>query len=408
MLERFRTSTPVRQVAMVVAALAIISLVLAAIWFFVLRVQYAPIFARLRPADAAAIVGELDKRKIPYRLAQGGTTIAVPADQADAVRLSLAGSEAVLKGAIGFELFDKSDMGITDFAQKINYQRALQGELERTIASLDGVESARVHLSMGDDRLFRQDRAPPKASVTLRMRDAGPVPPATVIGVQQLVSAAVPLLDASAVVVVDEAGRVMGAAGHAGAAGVGLPPRMAEKRAIEQYFEARARAALERVFGPDYIAVAVAAAIPAAETDPALDPARRAFPLQISLRPRNELAGKAREGARAIVARALGLDSVLGDTVVFETPQPFAAGSLPPTGPARRTIAAAAPADEGANLTIYLAAGALGLVLLASAAVLALLGRPRARPLDEDARSTFADRLRQLMDEEVAHDPAQA
>jgi hypothetical protein len=93
---------------------------------------------------------------------------------------------------------------------------------------------------------------------------------------------------------------------------------------------------------------------------------------------------------------------------VFETPQPFTAGSLPPAGPAPRTIAAAAPADEGANLSFYLAAGALGLLLLASAAVIALLGRPRARPLDEDARSTFADRLKQLMDEEVAHDPAQA
>lgn len=393
---------------MVVMALAIVSLALAAAWFLVFRVEYQQIFTRLRPGDAAAIVAELDKRKVPYRLAEGGTTIAVPADQADAVRLSLAGSEAVLKGAVGFELFDKSDMGITDFAQKINFQRALQGELERTISTLDGVETARVHLSMGDDRLFRQDRAPPKASVTLRMRDAGPVPPGTVRGVQQLVSAAVPLLDASAVVVVDEAGRVMSAAGAGDATGVILPPRMAEKRAIEQYFEARARAALEGVFGADYIAVSVSADVPQADPTEQLDLARRSFRLQTSLRPRNELADKAREGARAIVARAIGLSSALGDTIVFEAPQPVLAEPLPPAGPTPRAVASVAPAAEAASLTAYLAAGALALVLLACAAVLALLGRSAAQPLDEEARSTFADRLKLLMDEEVAHDPAQA
>lgn len=393
---------------MVVTALAIVSLALAAAWFLVFRVEYQPIFARLRPGDAAAIVAELDKRKIPYRLAEGGTTIAVPADQADAVRLSLAGSEAVLKGAVGFELFDKSDMGITDFAQKINYQRALQGELERTIATLDGVETARVHLSMGDDRLFRQDRAPPKASVTLRMRDARPVPPGTVIGVQRLVSAAVPLLDASAVVVVDEAGRVMGAAGAGDATSAVLPPRMAEKRAIEQYFAARARAALEGVFGPDYIAVSVSAEVPQVDPAPPLDLARRSFRVQVSLRPRNELADRAREGARTIVAQAIGLSSALGDTVVFEPPQPVSAALLPPAGPAPAMTASAAPAAEAASLTAYLAAGALALSVLACAAMLPLLRRPRAQPLDEDARASFADRLKRLMEEEGGHDPAQA
>jgi flagellar M-ring protein FliF len=411
MIERFRNSPAKSQVAIVMAALALVSLLLTALWFGVFRVDYKPIFSHLRPADAAAIVGELDKRKIPYRLGDAGTTIAVPEGQADAVRLRLADSDAVLKGDVGFELFDKSDMGITDFAQKIDYQRALQGELERTISTLDGVENARVHLSMGDNRLFRQDRAPPKASVTLRMHDRGEVPPGTVAGVQQLVSAAVPLLDPSAVVVLDEAGVVMSAADAAGlAGGAVLPPEMAEKAAIEQYYAARARSALEGPFGPDYFAVDVVADVAKSGSAAHFDMKNRTFPLQVGLRPRSELAGRASEDARAIVAKVVGLNAALGDTIVFEAPQPFASNMAQPSIPAPRALrlTSPSPAPDSPDANAYLAVSGIGFGLLCLALLIWLLFRRRPRPLDEEARLGFAERLKSLLDEEAADERAQA
>src|SRR5688572_70501 len=128
---------------------------LAAGYYFFLRTEYAVLYSDLRPADASAVVAELDGRGIAYQLRDAGSTIAVAADGADAARLAIAGSHVPSRAAVGFELFNESDMGLTDFAQRINYQRALQGELARTIMTISGVESARVHLALPERSLFR-------------------------------------------------------------------------------------------------------------------------------------------------------------------------------------------------------------------------------------------------------------
>ena len=127
---------PVRLIAIV---FALVFGVLALGYFLFLRPGYVPVFSNLRPAEASAVAAQLDAKSIAYRLGDNGTTIAVPSDQADQARLLIAGSDVALKGGVGFELFNKSDMGLTDFAQKINYQRALQGELARTIMMMDGI-----------------------------------------------------------------------------------------------------------------------------------------------------------------------------------------------------------------------------------------------------------------------------
>jgi flagellar basal-body M-ring protein/flagellar hook-basal body protein fliF len=207
--DRFRALSTFQQIALVAVGIASICVLLGSIWYFALRVPYGVLFSGLRPSDAAAIVSDLDRKKIPYRLADGGATILVPADIADRTRLNVTTDDVPLKGTTGFELFDKSDMGLTDFAQKINYQRALQGELERTIQTLDGVDSARVHLSLGEDRIFRDDQVPPKASVMVRMQKGSTLSISTAQGIQHLVAAAVPNLDAANVVILDEKGRIV-------------------------------------------------------------------------------------------------------------------------------------------------------------------------------------------------------
>ncbi|MET0182994.1 MAG: flagellar basal-body MS-ring/collar protein FliF [Caulobacterales bacterium] len=197
------------QVRLAAIVFAVIIAVLVAIYFFAFRQNYTVLFDNLEPAEAAAVVAELDKQKATYKLGNGGAQILVPEGKHDALRLSIAGSNLPLHGLEGFELFNESDMGLTDFAQKIKYQRALQGELARTIMMIDGVEDARVHIAMPERALFRGAQNTTKAAVTLVMRAPEYETPASIEGVQRLVAAAVPDLLTSDVVVLNAHGEVI-------------------------------------------------------------------------------------------------------------------------------------------------------------------------------------------------------
>jgi len=212
MFDRFKTATSQQQILLAVGAAGLVSILLFLAWFYFLRTTYETLFTNMRMSDASAVVAEMDRKKIPYRLSNGGTTILVPSEKVDGARLDMMGGNIPLKSTVGFELFNKADLGLTDFAQKINYQRALQGELERTIMTLDGIESARVHLSLGEDRLFRDDQVAPKASVTVRMTNGRRLSEGAAQGVRRLVAAAVPKMDASDVVILDEEGQTVSVA----------------------------------------------------------------------------------------------------------------------------------------------------------------------------------------------------
>lgn len=192
------------------AAIFAVLLVLLVGWYFlVLRQDYAVLYSDLRPQEAASIVDALEKQGLSYRIGAGGSEIRVPASKLDTVRLQLASSDAPLGRLDGFELFNDSDMGLTDFAQKIRYQRALQGELARTIMRMEGVAEARVHISMPERTLFRGERRKAEAAVTLVMRTPRDETPARIEGVQRLVAAAAPDLLVSDVVVLNARGEVI-------------------------------------------------------------------------------------------------------------------------------------------------------------------------------------------------------
>src|SRR3990170_3931754 len=122
-----------RQLRLILLILAATLVVLSAIYVFVLRVRYVPAYENIRESDAAAIVAELEAGGIPYRIENQGHDVLVPEDRAAEAQVLVAGADIPLGGTVGFELFNDSDMGLTEFAQKINLQRALQGELARTI-----------------------------------------------------------------------------------------------------------------------------------------------------------------------------------------------------------------------------------------------------------------------------------
>jgi flagellar M-ring protein FliF len=397
--ERFRAASQTQQILIAAGGALAIALVLAVAWFAFLRTPYQMLFSGLRASDAAAIVADLDKRKIPYRLSHGGTAIEVPADIVDTTRLAVMTSDLPLKGTVGFELFNKSDMGLTDFAQKINYQRALQGELERTIMSLDGVDSARVHLSLGEDRLFRDDRVPPTASVTIHMARGGTLSAAAAQGIQRLVAAAVPKLDAENVVILDEHGGLVGGVSAGAPATEAATPDVQEARAVEQFYAGLVRAGLERAYPLNSIAVTIHADATAEEIA-AWNPAARTFALHIVLTPAAPLDGTAQETVRKLVADAVGKSEGRVDGIDFAAvPAPHTV----PAAPAPRATAPSLPvsfAEDDGGVTAEIAFAVMLVLVILAGFFFAARQLRASRRLTAAQREDFVLRLRALLAKE--------
>lgn len=401
-----------RQYRLLALTFAVLFVLLALGYYYFIRTEYAVLYSGLRPADASAIVAELDSKGVAYQLEDQGTTILVPKGESDSVRLAIVRSDAPLKGSAGFELFNKSDMGLTDFAQKINYQRALQGELARTIMMMDGIVNARVHLTIPERSLFRGARSEPKAAVTLTLQRGKLVDEARVAGIQRLVAAAVPDLKLSDVVILDELGRIISQGAEVGA-DPSLPPELAERNAVQEYYRAHIRKTVEAVL-PGAQADARVLVVPAptaAESQwtpdgaatpsaplksSARDPSVRNFQLRVSVVTPSPLDMEEQERVRAALARAVGLKPESGDSLIFALQ----------VGPAPRTGAAVAPPVVVSTSTDYRkpAAAPMGssVWLIALAAVAALLAlayyiRARSPGLSAEQRDVLVLRIRRQL-----------
>lgn len=223
--------------------------------------QYVPLFASLASEDAGAIIAQLKASKTPYRIGGTGEQILVPSDKVAELRLRMAVQGLPLGGGVGFEVFDKTSFGVSDFSQRVNYQRALQGELARTIGQLRGVSRARVHLVMPQPSLFSERERQPSASIFLKMAAGGRLAPEEVRGIVHLVASSVEGLSPERITLVDTAGRVL-AAGSDGAAPAGLSPRRIEiKTAVEEGLERRVQSLLDSALGAGQAVTRVTAQI---------------------------------------------------------------------------------------------------------------------------------------------------
>ncbi|MBN2725675.1 MAG: flagellar M-ring protein FliF [Deltaproteobacteria bacterium] len=174
------------------------------------KVDYAYLFTDLDPVSGGKIVEELRDRNIPYKVTGGGSTIMVPKEKVYDLRLHMATKGLTLgSNATGFEIFDKSQFGVTDFVQKLNFRRALEGELARTISSLNSVKSARVHLVIPERRLFKDDKEDASASVVLSVANSRSLSRRNIDGIRNLVAGSVPGLKPAHVNIVDSNGEVI-------------------------------------------------------------------------------------------------------------------------------------------------------------------------------------------------------
>ena len=172
-------------VSLAVSFVAVVAIVASSAWW-VRTPTYALLFSDMDADTAGQIITRLKTMKVAYQLDEGGRGIRVPADRVDELRIQLTSDGLPQSGRIGFEIFDKTQFGATEFLEQVNYRRALEGEIARTIATMSDVASARVHIAMGKDSLFGEPR-PAKASVVLKLRGRRTLPDPSVNGITNLV-----------------------------------------------------------------------------------------------------------------------------------------------------------------------------------------------------------------------------
>lgn len=211
------TQTPGAQKFLIGLGIAAVVAVMAGIWIWSQQPDYRVLFANYNDRDGGAIVASLQQMNVPYKFAEGGGAILVPADRVHDARLSLAAQGLPKGGNVGFELMENQKLGISQFLEQVNFQRALEGELARSIESIAAVQSARIHLALPKASVFVRDRQQPTASVLLNLHAGRTLDAQQVSAVVHLVASSVPNLPLKNVTVVDQNGNLLSETEKAGA-----------------------------------------------------------------------------------------------------------------------------------------------------------------------------------------------
>jgi flagellar M-ring protein FliF len=191
------------------AGIAAVVAVMAVFWIWSQGPTYKVVFSNFNDKDGGAIVAVLEQQNIPYKLADGGSSILVPADLVYQTRLKLAAMGLPRGGNVGFELLENQKFGVSQFVEQVNFQRALEGELERSIQSISGVEGARVHLAIPKSSVFVRDAQKPTASVLVKLMQGRTLDQHQVSAIAHLISSSVPNLGLSNVDILDQNGSLL-------------------------------------------------------------------------------------------------------------------------------------------------------------------------------------------------------
>lgn len=235
--------------------LILVAFVVAVIW--ALAPRYRVLLSNLNAVDAANIANQLALERIRFKLDEKNGRLEVAEDDLDVARMYVMERGLPQSRPVGFELFDESDFGMTDFNQRINYQRALEGELTRTIMALDEVDHARLHLVIPEVSLFKRQDEVPKASLTLALKPGAVLNARSVQGIQNLIASAVPGLTSERVAIHDHLGTPLSTDAADPLSGGVVALRLEAKRSYESYLSRKAQEVLDRSFGEGAAAVMV-------------------------------------------------------------------------------------------------------------------------------------------------------
>ena len=240
---------------------------IAGVWMWGQTPDYRVLYSNLTDRDGGAIIESLQQMNIPYKFAEGGGALMVPSNLVHEARLKLASQGLPKGGNVGFELMDNQKFGITQFAEQVNYQRALEGELARTVESIDAVAAARVHLAIPKPSVFVKEQQSPSASVVIRLQGGRVLDSGQVSAIVHLISSSVPDLSAKNVTVVDQNGTLLSAS-HDSGNNDGLDAsQLKYVRQVEQGYIDRINALLIPMYGANNVRAQVSADIDFSRTE---------------------------------------------------------------------------------------------------------------------------------------------
>lgn len=241
--------------AVIAAAAAVIILM----FYLTTQVEYRILFSNLSNEDAGNIVTKLSEKKVPYKLSASGNAVSVPADQVAQLRLELAAAGLPQGGGVGFEIFDNKTLGATEFEQQLNYRRALQGELSRTINGFDEIQSSRVHIALPKESLFIDQQKKATASVTLHLKSGKTLKPSQIEGIVHLVASSIEGMNPSDVMVVDSRGNILSSKQGDTRFSKMSAQQIDYQQNMERNLASRIQSLLENVVGPGKASVRVSA-----------------------------------------------------------------------------------------------------------------------------------------------------
>lgn len=239
----------IQQRLIIGVVLVVTLLLLGFIVFAFNEPSYSALYTNLAPEDASKVVEFLSAQKVPHKIEDNGQTIRVPKEKVYELRLSLAGQGIPSSGIIGYEIFDKTTMGMSDFMQKLNYKRALEGELSRTIMQQDGVEGVRVHIVVPQKSVFKDEEKEPTASVVLKLRSISSLDKNSITAIQNLISSSVEGLRPGKVTILDTKGRLLSKEQDDNPLSAASSKQYEIKQSIENYLAQKAQNILDNVLG---------------------------------------------------------------------------------------------------------------------------------------------------------------
>lgn len=259
-----------RNMLLGVGAAAVIA-AMAGVWMWGQKPEYRVLFSNFSDRDGGAIVASLQQMNVPYKFAEGGGAILVPEDRVHDARLKLASQGLPKGGNVGFELMENQKLGISQFLEQVNFQRALEGELARSIQSVAAVQSARVHLALPKNSVFVRDQQKPTASVLLNLHPGRNLDPQQVSAIVHLIASSVPELSTKNVTVVDQSGNLLSENGKKTGANGLDPSQLKYVEELQQSIVRRIESIITPIVGADNVRAEATADVDFSSTEQAAE-----------------------------------------------------------------------------------------------------------------------------------------
>jgi flagellar M-ring protein FliF len=325
-----------RKIMLMLGVAAVIA-VMAAVWMWGQQPTYRVLFANFSDRDGGAIVAELEKMNVPYKYAEGGGALLVPADRVHDARLKLAAQGLPKGGNVGFELMENQKLGASQFLEQVNFQRAMEGELARSIESLSAVQAARVHLAMPKDSIFVSEQKQPTASVLLNLHPGRVLDAQQVSAIVHLVASSVPELSPKSVTIVDQNGNLLSDTTRTASANGMDPSQIKYVQDYQQSVARRIESIISPIVGPENVRAEATADVDFSHSEQAVESYK---PNQTP----DAMAIRSQQTSESLngTASPSGVPGAL-------TNQPPAPATAPITTPGQKPATAAAPAAPATN-----------------------------------------------------------